>query len=94
MHRRRLLLFATLAILAIPTESHAQAANDNVSGTWYGDFVMTRPDGKVSHDKAVLVLDQRGTMLSGSAGATVDQQTAFTSGVAENGEVRFHLDAA
>jgi len=55
---------------------------------------MTRPDGKVSHDKAVLILDQHGTMLSGSAGATVDQQTAFTSGVAENGEVRFHLDAA
>lgn len=63
-----------------------------LSGTWFGDFILTNLDGKTSHDKAVLVLNQHGSILSGSIGATVDQQSPFVDGRVDNGNIRFHLD--
>jgi hypothetical protein len=53
---------------------------DTLSGTWFGDFVLTAPDGKVSHDTAVLILNRSGSALIGSIGRTVDQQTPCRDG--------------
>ncbi len=66
----------------------------SISGTWFGEFNVTNPDGKVSHDTAVLILQENGASLTGSAGPTVDRQSPMTAGKVDNGQVRFHLDAA
>jgi ketosteroid isomerase-like protein len=92
----RIFVFCALT-LSIPCV-YGQASGDqkapNISGTWFGDFDMTNPDGKVSHDTAVLVLQENGTALTGSAGATIDRQMPMTAGKVDNGQILFHVDAA
>jgi ketosteroid isomerase-like protein len=68
--------------------------NGPVIGTWFGDFVLTNPDGKISHDTAVLVVEQAGSVLKGGMGRTIDQLTPWTDGKFDNNRVQFHLDAA
>ncbi len=87
------ILFFLIAITALTLDLNAQSVA-SVSGTWYGDFVMTGSDGKTSHDKAVLILKHDGAVVTGSAGPTIDQQSAFTNGRIENNSLRFHMDAA
>ena len=86
---------ATLFLLALTTANlHSQAVKNSdphMSGTWFGTFAMTTPDGKTSHDSAVLILGQAGT---GSIGRTVDQQTPFTDGQIKDNNLAFHLNAA
>jgi hypothetical protein len=65
---------------------------DALSGTWFVDFVLTAPDGKVSHDTAVLIFDRHGSVLTGSSGRTVDQQTPYCDGRLSGNRVSFHLD--
>jgi hypothetical protein len=89
-----------LSITHVYGQTSAGQGAPSVSGTWFGDFDMTKPDGKVSHDTAVLVLQENGTGLAGSAGltgsagATIDRQSPITTGKVDNGQVLFHLDAA
>ncbi len=73
--------------------SPPQKATD-LSGTWFGDLIITNPDGAVSHNKAVLIVEQHGTSISGSIGQSVDQQTALTDGHVEEGRLQFHVDVA
>jgi ketosteroid isomerase-like protein len=87
-----------LCLLSLPGHGlHAQSAvkaPDALSGTWFGDFVLTSPNGKASYDTAVLILDRRGSALTGSVGRTVDQQTPYRDGRFNRNRVSFHLDAA
>jgi ketosteroid isomerase-like protein len=89
---------ALVSISSAPSISSAQssapAAGSSLSGTWYGDFIVTNPDGKLSHNKAVLIVEQHGSEFSGSIGPTVDQQNPFADARVENGALRFHLNAA
>jgi ketosteroid isomerase-like protein len=64
------------------------------SGTWFGKITLTSNDGKISHDTAVMVLQQSGAKIAGSIGRTVDEQTALSGGHVEGHTGRFHLDAA
>jgi ketosteroid isomerase-like protein len=87
-----LVLTATLVnaqTISAQTSARSDAA---LSGTWFGEFVRTGPDGKVSHDTAVLILEQQGVGITGSIGSTVDQQTAFTGGNINGDSIQFHLD--
>lgn len=92
----RTIVFCALAFSI--AHVYGQAPGDQkalgISGTWFGNFDMTNPDGKVSHDTAVLILQENGTGLTGSAGGTVDRQSPMTAGKVDNGQVLFHLDAA
>jgi ketosteroid isomerase-like protein len=63
-------------------------------GTWFGTFDVTNPDGKISHDTAVLVVRADGSTFQGSMGRTIDQQKPWTGGRFEHNQLRFHLDAA
>ena len=65
-----------------------------VAGTWFGDFRATTPDGRVSHDTAVLIVDQHGSTFSGSLGRTIDQQTPIVDGKLAGHRASFHLAAA
>jgi len=93
---RDLLLYTCaigLAVTEAAAQSPLQRKQTDVSGTWFGEFVLTSPDAKVSHDTAVLILEQHGSDLAGTVGPTVDQQSQFTNGRVENGRVEFHLDS-
>lgn len=55
---------------------HAQAVPP-ISGTWFGSIVLTDPNGKRSHDTAVLVVDDSGSAIHGRMGRTIDQMTVW-----------------
>lgn len=90
-------LFAAAGLLVATSSLPAQTASPADSpfaGTWFGSFNVTAPDGKLQHNPAVLVLNEAGGQLSGTMGATIDQQTPLQRVVASGDEIRFHMDAA
>jgi ketosteroid isomerase-like protein len=95
MLRIRTLVFCALAFTG--TQLFAQATPEQkgsgLVGTWFGEIILKTPDGKTSHDTAVLILEQRASTITGSIGRTVDQQTPFTNGEVDGRNIRFHLDA-
>lgn len=62
--------------------------------TWFGAIDLIAPDGQVTHDTAVLVLEQHGPVVTGSVGRSIDEQTPFASGGARGRVMRFHVDVA
>jgi len=87
------LLLPNAALAQQPAQQSTPPSHD-LAGTWFGTFTVTTPDKKVIHDTAVLLITQPGSHPTGSLGATVDQQSPFTNAVADNNQLRFHLDAA
>lgn len=83
------LALATAPLFAQEIPEHGRL---EFEGTWFGDFILTSADKRISHDKAVLLVKQDGSAITGSIGATVDQQTAFRDGHVDSGSMRFHLD--
>jgi len=84
------------ALALAVTQAIAQPASQSrpqLSGTWFGAFSVTGPDGKLSHDTAVLLLNVQDANLTGSAGPTIDKQSPFTGGHATTDSAQFHLDA-
>ena len=71
----------------------AQAAGV-VSGTWFGSIAISNPDGRVSHDTAVLVVGQMSPNANGSMGRTIDQQTPWADGSFKDNRLQFHFNAA
>ena len=82
----RLILFAWL----LTSTAFAQS----FPGTWFGSIAITTPDHKVSHDTAVLILQQQGETVTGSLGRTVDQQSPISAARLDGHTLHFHLDAA
>jgi hypothetical protein len=87
-------LFAT----AIPSFVFAQAGTStegtvkqNISGKWSGSFEITGPDGGVQHDTAFLILKQDGNVITGSAGASEDQQREIQEGKLNGTEIDFFM---
>jgi ketosteroid isomerase-like protein len=87
-------LFLALAVSGILTQPDGAQTSGTIGGTWFGSFVLSNPDGTVSHDTAVVVIGQAGSHLNGSMGRTIDQQTAWVDGSFKNDRLQFHLDAA
>lgn len=74
-------------------QSTSQQQQSHISGTWFGELTLTNPDGTVSHDTAVLIVEQHGSSATGSIGRTVDQQTPLADVRVDDKSIRFHLDA-
>lgn len=89
-----LLLAGMLGIFSMPTQSAAAQASSTIGGTWFGSIVISNPEGKTSHDTAVLVIGPDGSRNSGGMGRTIDQLTPWTDGSFKNGQLQFHLEAA
>jgi ketosteroid isomerase-like protein len=53
---------------------------------------MTNPDGKISHDTAVVVLDRHGDTITGSAGPTIDHQMPFKDAKVNGSSLQFTVD--
>lgn len=87
------LLLCLFAVLLVHSSARAQARGSELSGTWSGEIAITTPDGKVQHDTAVLVLKQKGSVLTGTIGRTAEQQSPITQARVEAGQLRFHIEA-
>jgi|SRR5579862_4363032 len=91
---RTIVLCALILTTARLQPQTAKAPDPPLAGTWFGSFVLTTPDGKTSHDTAVLIFGQSNSGITGSIGRTVDQQTPFKDGQMKDDNLVFHLDAA
>lgn len=83
----------TLAALFLTALSLAAQSAPSFSGTWFGEIVIHSPDGKNMHDTAVLVLEQNGSVVTGTLGRTIDQQGPFTDGRIDGKQLRLHIAA-
>ena len=87
----RLIFFLALGCGSLPILAQAVPP---ISGTWFGSIALITPDGKKSHDTAVLVVPSLAVSMNGSMGRTVDQLTLWTGGTVKEQTLTFHLDAA
>ncbi len=90
----RLLLFCI--VVASLGKVHSQAApssaGDPFQGTWFGSFAMTNPNGTISHDTAVIVLERHGDQIAGTAGPTIDHQMPMSGAHIDGGALHFTVD--
>jgi hypothetical protein len=59
----------------------------DVKGKWDGKITGQRPDGTTSEDTALLVLDQKGTTITGTVGGNESDQHPITSGTIDGNKV-------
>ena len=92
---RQILLF--LAAVMAPCGLWAQptgAPSSTIEGTWFGSMALSNPDGRISHDTAVLVIGPGSSLINGSMGRTIDQLTPLVAGSFKNNQLQFHLNVA
>lgn len=82
------------AALSVPALAQQPGTASAFTGTWFGSFNVTNPDGTLDRSTAVLVLRNDAGALSGSMGRTIDQQTPITGITTTADDLRFHMDAA
>jgi hypothetical protein len=82
-----------LALAALASTVHAASPIDTgVSGTWSGSFDIHYPDGRVVNDTAWLVLQQTGSIVTGTVGPKPDQQGPVREGTVSHNTFRFVAD--
>jgi hypothetical protein len=59
----------------------------DVKGKWDGKITGQRPDGTTAEDTALLILDQKGTTITGTVGGNETDQHPITSGTIEGNKV-------
>lgn len=69
----------------------APAGVTNVAGRWTGSFDTVRANGNIDPDRAIFVLTQEGTKLSGMAGPSEDHLKAISDGEVSGTNVRFSV---
>lgn len=89
---RRMVVYLFLAAVS-PAYALAANAEGQVSGTWSGSFDIHFTDGRVINDTAWLVLQQSGTMVSGTVGPKPEQQRPIRDGFASGNEIKFVADS-
>ncbi len=94
MRFSRFLPYCVLILCAGKTQAQTGSPNsgDPFQGTWFGSFVMTNPNGKVSYDTAVIVLDRQGGSITGTAGPTIDHQMPMGAVHVDGNSIHFTVD--
>jgi hypothetical protein len=67
-------------------------AADDLTGKWAGSFVITTDEG-TKDSTAYMVLTQKGTELTGTAGPDANQQWPILKGKVEGNKVTFEVQA-
>lgn len=68
-----------LALVAAPAA--------DVKGKWDGTITSQREDGSTSDDTALLILDQKGTVITGTVGGSETDQHPITKGTIDGNKV-------
>lgn len=76
MSLRKLLVLPIALLIAVSTLSAFQAKPVDVTGTWTGTLTRSTGDQGGAH----IVLKQKGTELTGTAGPAADRQVAIANG--------------
>jgi len=88
----RILAGCLLAVLAIE-HAFAATAEGEFSGSWSGSFDIHFPDGRIINDTAWLVLQQSGTIVTGTVGPKAEQQGTIRDGSAAGNTLKFVADS-
>ncbi len=94
MTRRAVLLACVLflsPVLAAQSPAPAKAAD--LTGSWYGTFIISVNGEQVDEDEAYMTLTQKGTDLTGTAGPNPDQQWPLQNGKVDGAKVTFEVQA-
>jgi hypothetical protein len=59
----------------------------DVTGKWEGKITGQRPDGSTSEDTALMILEQKGSTVSGTVGGNESDQHPITNGTIEGSKV-------
>ncbi|HZT33766.1 MAG TPA: nuclear transport factor 2 family protein [Bryobacteraceae bacterium] len=87
-------LWPLLTALPLIAQTSNPASSAAFLGTWFGSFNVRTSDGRLKRDTAVLVLTGEGGILTGTMGASIDQQMPISAVQLAGGEIRFHMEAA
>jgi hypothetical protein len=63
------------------------AAPADVTGKWEGSVTATREDGTQDHDRALIILEQKGGEITGTIGGGEDDQHPISKGTIEGDKV-------
>jgi hypothetical protein len=75
-----------IAVAALSLALSVGAPAD-VTGKWQGTLTSTRPDGSVGEDTALVILEQKGSKLSGTVGGSETDRHPITSGSIEGNKI-------
>ena len=76
-----MLAMATILLSALT------AAPADVTGKWEGRLTATRPDGSTHEDTVLLILNQKGSTITGTIGGHENDQHAITTGTIDGDRV-------
>lgn len=93
MKHRRLLAWSVALSGLLPSGiAFCATPASGIASVWFGAFNNTMPDGKVSHDESVLVLEQDGSKLSGSVGPTMERLSPILDASMKGDEISFRIE--
>ena len=81
-----------IVLLALLLVAPVAGAQTDLTGTWTGPFIMTL-DGQTREDTALMVLKQKGTELTGTAGPNADQQWPIVKGKVDGASLEFDVQS-
>jgi hypothetical protein len=71
----------------------SMAADNNLTGKWSGNLIVTSADGEKKDDGIFLVLKENGTDLTGTAGPNQEQQFPIQKGKIEGTKLIFEVQS-
>ena len=76
-------------VLAVAGLSLALAVGSaaDVTGKWQGTLTAQRPDGTTSEDTALIILEQKGSNLTGTVGGSETDRHPITSGTIDGAKI-------
>jgi hypothetical protein len=79
-------------VLMLAAIAGVAMADTNVTGSWSGSFIVTRPNGESKDSTALLILKQNGTNITGSVGASESEQFPIQKGKIEGDKITLEAD--
>jgi ketosteroid isomerase-like protein len=70
------------------------SAANGIDRVWFGTFINTLADGKISHDMTALILERDNTKLSGRVGPSIDRLAPIVAGRISGNDISFHIAGA
>jgi ketosteroid isomerase-like protein len=96
MSVNRLLAYGILLLCVLHSKFALSAttpsAANGLDHVWFGSFVDTLPNGKITHNVTALILEQDGSKLSGSVGPSIDRLAPIVTGSISGDNISFRIE--
>ena len=87
-----LILLGSLTALSFAQTVKEDGLSIKISGQWSGSFDITLPDGNTQHENAFFVFEQKGQTVTGTAGASAEQQSPISEGKISGSRLQFKVN--